>query len=182
MLWAEKVIALGALAGLTTVVMVLILGQSRVLFAMSRDGLLPRGISKTSPRFGTPARLTILIGVVVAIVAGFFPINKLEEMVNVGTLFAFVVVAGGVMVLRRTRPDLKRGFVVPGGPIIPVLAIIACIWLMLNLSALTWIRFAIWMVIGVAVYFLYSQRHSMVGKRERGEVPPLEEAETTPGS
>lgn len=181
-LWAEKVIALGALAGLTTVVMVLILGQSRVLFAMSRDGLLPRGISKTSPRFGTPARLTILIGVVVAIVAGFFPINKLEEMVNVGTLFAFVVVAGGVMVLRRTRPDLKRGFVVPGGPIIPVLAIIACIWLMLNLSALTWIRFAIWMVIGVAVYFLYSQRHSMVGKRERGEDPPLEEAETTPGS
>ncbi|ROZ83451.1 APC family permease [Gordonia sp. OPL2] len=168
--WAEKIIAIGALAGLTTVVMVLMLGQSRVLFAMCRDGLLPRSMSKTSDRFGTPARLTILIGVVVAIVAGFFPIDKLEEMVNVGTLFAFVVVAAGVLVLRKSRPDLERGFTVPGGPIIPVLAIIACVWLMLNLSALTWIRFIIWMVIGVAVYFLYSQRHSMVGKRERGEV------------
>ncbi|MYR08836.1 amino acid permease [Gordonia sp. SID5947] len=168
--WAEKVIAIGALAGLTTVVMVLMLGQSRVLFAMCRDGLLPRAMSKTHPRFGTPARLTILIGVVVAVVAGFFPIDKLEEMVNVGTLFAFIVVAGGVMVLRRTRPDLDRGFTVPGGPVIPVLAILACLWLMLNLSALTWIRFVIWMVIGVAVYFLYSQRHSMVGKRERGEI------------
>ena len=169
--WAEKIIAIGALAGLTTVVRVLMLGQSRVLFAMCRDGLLPRSMSKTSERFGTPARLTILIGVVVAIVAGFFPIDKLEEMVNVGTLFAFVVVAGGVMVLRRSRPDLTRGFTVPGGPVIPVLAIVACVWLMLNLSALTWIRFIVWMVIGVAIYFLYGQRHSMVGKRERGEVP-----------
>lgn len=180
--WVEKATAWGALAGLTTVVMVLILGQSRVLFAMCRDGLLPRGLSKTSPRFGTPARLTIIIGVVCALVAGFLPADKLEEMVNVGTLFAFIVVAVGVMVLRRTRPDLERGFRVPGGPVIPILAVIACIWLMLNLTALTWIRFIVWMVIGVAVYFLYSQRHSMVGKRERGEVPPLEEAETTPGS
>ncbi|MFW0784087.1 amino acid permease [Gordonia sp. CPCC 206044] len=180
--WAEKVIAIGALAGLTTVVMVLMLGQSRVLFAMCRDGLLPRGLSKTSPRFGTPARLTVLIGVVVAVVAGFFPIDKLEEMVNVGTLFAFVVVAGGVMVLRRTRPDLQRGFTVPGGPIIPVLAIIACVWLMLNLSALTWGRFVAWMVIGVAIYFLYSQRHSMVGKRERGEVPAPEQPAGDSGS
>jgi APA family basic amino acid/polyamine antiporter len=169
--WAEKVTAWGALAGLTTVVMVLMLGQSRVLFAMCRDGLLPREMSKTHPRFGTPARLTVTIGVVVAIVAGFFPISTLHEMVNVGTLFAFIVVAIGVMVLRRTRPDLDRGFRVPGGPIIPVLAIIACLWLMLNLSALTWIRFVVWMVIGVCVYFAYGQRHSMVGRRERGEVP-----------
>ena len=168
--WAEKTIAIGALAGLTTVVMVLMLGQSRVLFAMSRDGLLPRGLAKTSPRFGTPARLTIIIGVVVAIVAGFFPIDRLEEMVNVGTLFAFIVVAAGVLALRKKRPDLERGFTVPGGPIIPILAIIACLWLMLNLTALTWVRFVVWMVIGVAVYFLYGMRHSMVGKRERGEV------------
>ncbi|MFT4202264.1 amino acid permease [Gordonia sp. (in: high G+C Gram-positive bacteria)] len=169
--WAEKVIAIGALAGLTTVVMVLILGQSRVLFAMCRDGLLPRRMARTSPRFGTPARLTVMIGVAVAVVAGLFPIHRLEEMVNVGTLFAFVVVAGAVMVLRRTRPDLPRGFVVPGGPVIPILAILACAWLMLNLSALTWIRFVVWMAIGVVVYFLYGQRHSMVGRRERGEVP-----------
>lgn len=168
--WAEKVISIGALAGLTTVVMVLMLGQSRVLFAMCRDGLLPRGLAKTHPRFGTPARLTLIIGAVVGIVAAFFPIDKLEEMVNVGTLFAFIVVAAGVVILRRKRPDLERGFTVPGGPIIPVLAIVSCLWLMLNLTALTWIRFIVWMIIGVAVYFLYGMRHSMVGKRERGEV------------
>jgi APA family basic amino acid/polyamine antiporter len=168
--WAEKVISIGALAGLTTVVMVLMLGQSRVLFAMARDGLLPRSLSKTS-KFGTPARIQILVGVVVAVVAAFFPIEKLEEMVNVGTLFAFVVVAAGVIVLRRTRPDLPRGFTVPWMPVLPIAAIVACLWLMLNLSALTWIRFVIWMVIGVAIYFLYSQRHSMVGKRQRGEIP-----------
>ncbi|MBE7161407.1 MAG: amino acid permease, partial [Williamsia herbipolensis] len=176
--WAEKVISIGALAGLTTVVMVLMLGQSRVLFAMSRDGLLPRGLAKTS-RFGTPARIQIIIGVVVAVVAAFFPINKLEEMVNVGTLFAFVVVAAGVIVLRKNRPDLQRGFTVPWMPVIPVLAIIACVWLMLNLSALTWVRFAIWMVIGVVVYFLYSRGHSMVGKRERGEIPGAPEKSFT---
>ncbi|MFT4126416.1 MAG: amino acid permease [Gordonia sp. (in: high G+C Gram-positive bacteria)] len=168
--WAEKTIAIGALAGLTTVVMVLMLGQTRVLFAMCRDGLLPRGMATTSDRFGTPARLTIVIAVVVAVVAGFFPIDRLEEMVNVGTLFAFIVVAGGVLVLRRSRPDLTRGFVVPGGPVIPVLAILACVWLMLNLSALTWIRFVIWMVIGVIIYFAYGMNHSMVGRRERHEV------------
>lgn len=167
--WAEKVISIGALAGLTTVVMVLMLGQSRVLFAMARDGLLPRKLSKTS-RFGTPARIQIIVGVAVAVVAAFFPINKLEEMVNVGTLFAFIVVAAGVIVLRRTRPDLPRGFRVPWMPVIPIAAILACLWLMLNLSALTWIRFLVWMVIGIAVYFLYSQRHSLVGKRERGEL------------
>ena len=172
--WAEKVISIGALAGLTTVVMVLMLGQSRVLFAMCRDGLLPRGLAETSPRFGTPARLTAIIAVVVAVVAGFFPIDRLEEMVNVGTLFAFIVVAGGVLVLRRSRPDLKRGFTVPGGPIIPVLAILACLWLMLNLSALTWIRFVLWMAIGVAIYFMYGMRHSMVGRRERGEVQSVQ--------
>ncbi|WP_207840199.1 APC family permease [Williamsia soli] len=167
--WAEKVISIGALAGLTTVVMVLMLGQSRVLFAMARDGLLPRPLAKTS-KFGTPARIQIVVGVVVGIVAAFFPIEKLEEMVNVGTLFAFVVVAAGVIVLRKTRPDLPRGFRVPWMPVLPIAAILACLWLMLNLSALTWIRFAIWMVIGVVVYFAYSQRHSLVGKRERGEL------------
>ncbi|QKT08134.1 amino acid permease [Gordonia sp. X0973] len=168
-MWAEKLIAIGALAGLTTVVMVLVLGQSRVLFAMSRDGLMPRGLAKTSTRFGTPARLTLIIGAVVALVAGFFPIDRLEEMVNVGTLFAFVVVAGAVMVLRRSRPDLPRGFVVRGGPVVPVLAIVTCVWLMLNLSALTWIRFLVWMALGFVVYFAYGSRHSMVGRRERGE-------------
>ncbi|WP_277243357.1 APC family permease [Mycolicibacterium obuense] len=162
--WAAKVISIGALAGLTTVVIVLVLGQTRVLFAMSRDGLMPRSLAKTG-KHGTPVRITLIVGVVVAITATVFPIGKLEEMVNIGTLFAFVLVSAGVLVLRRTRPDLKRGFTTPWVPLLPVLSIIACVWLMLNLTGLTWIRFLIWMAIGVVVYFLYGRRHSLVARR-----------------
>lgn len=162
--WAAKVISIGALAGLTTVVIVLVLGQTRVLFAMSRDGLMPRSLAKTG-KHGTPVRITLIVGVVVAITATVFPIGKLEEMVNIGTLFAFVLVSAGVLVLRRTRPDLKRGFTTPWVPLLPVLSIIACVWLMLNLTGLTWIRFLIWMALGVVVYFLYGRRHSLVARR-----------------
>ncbi len=164
--WAAKVISIGALAGLTTVVIVLVLGQTRVLFAMCRDGLLPRQLAKTSTR-GTPVRITLLVGAAVAVTASVFPIDRLEEMVNIGTLFAFVLVSAGVMVLRRTRPDLKRGFRTPWVPVLPILAILTCMWLMLNLTGLTWIRFGIWMAVGVAVYFLYGRRHSLVGNRAR---------------
>jgi APA family basic amino acid/polyamine antiporter len=164
--WAATVISIGALAGLTTVVMVLMLGQTRVMFAMARDGLLPRSLAKTG-RSGTPVRVTLLIGVLVAVAAGFFPAGKLEEMVNVGTLFAFVLVSAGVLVLRRTRPDLERGFKVPLVPLVPILAILACLWLMLNLTALTWVRFIIWMAIGVVVYFAYGRRHSVLATRSR---------------
>ena len=99
-----------------------------------------------------------------------FPIGKLEEMVNIGTLFAFVLVSAGVIVLRRTRPDLQRGFRVPWVPLLPIAAILACLWLMLNLTGLTWIRFVIWMAIGVVVYFLYGRRHSVLGQREAAAV------------
>ncbi|WP_349269573.1 amino acid permease [Mycolicibacterium parafortuitum] len=162
--WAAKVISIGALAGLTTVVIVLVLGQTRVLFAMSRDGLLPTQLAKTGSR-GTPVRITLIVGAVVAVTATVFPIDKLEEMVNIGTLFAFVLVSAGVIVLRRSRPDLDRGFRTPWVPVLPILSIIACVWLMLNLTGLTWIRFGLWMLIGVVVYFLYGRRHSLVGKR-----------------
>ncbi len=162
--WAANVISIGALAGLTTVVMVLMLGQIRVLFAMSRDGLLPRSLSRTGER-GTPVRATILVGALVAAAATFFPAGKLEEMVNVGTLFAFILVSAGVMVLRRTHPELPRAFRVPALPVIGVLAILACLWLMLNLTILTWLRFFVWMAIGVVVYFIYGRRHSLLGKR-----------------
>ncbi|UXA19322.1 APC family permease [Mycobacterium sp. SMC-4] len=168
--WAAKVISIGALAGLTTVVIVLVLGQTRVLFAMSRDGLLPRQLARTGSR-GTPVRITLLVGFVVAVTATVFPIGNLEEMVNIGTLFAFVMVSAGVIVLRRTRPDLKRGFRAPWVPLLPILAIIACVWLMLNLTGLTWIRFGIWMALGVAVYFLYGRRHSLLGKRAAATTP-----------
>jgi basic amino acid/polyamine antiporter, APA family len=163
--WAAEVIAIGALAGLTTVVIVLILGQTRVLFAMARDGLLPRALAKTGSR-GTPVRITVLVGVLIAVAASVFPIGKLEEMVNVGTLFAFVLVSAGVIVLRRTRPDLPRGFRAPWVPVLPVASVIACLWLMLNLTLLTWIRFFGWMLIGLVVYFAYSRRHSVVAGRE----------------
>ncbi|NYI82847.1 APA family basic amino acid/polyamine antiporter [Saccharopolyspora hordei] len=169
--WAAAIIAVGALVGLTTVVMVLLLGQTRVLFAMSRDGLVPRGLAKTDPKRGTPMRATLLVAVVVLAAAGFFPADKLEEMVNVGTLFAFVLVSLGVIVLRRTRPDLPRGFRAPLVPLVPILAILACVWLMLNLTALTWVRFVVWMVAGVVIYFLYGRNHSRLGERIRaGEV------------
>jgi APA family basic amino acid/polyamine antiporter len=167
--WAATVISIGALAGLTTVVIVLMLGQTRVLFAMSRDGLMPRQLAQTSEH-GTPVRITVIVGVVVAVAATVFPIGKLEEMVNIGTLFAFVLVSAGVIVLRRTRPDLKRGFKAPFVPLLPIAAIIACVWLMLNLTGLTWMRFLIWMAIGVVIYFLYGRRHSILAQREREAV------------
>lgn len=166
--WAAKVISIGALAGLTTVVIVLALGQTRVLFAMSRDGLLPRPLARTG-RHGTPVRITLIVGVVVAVTATVFPIDRLEEMVNIGTLFAFVLVSAGVIVLRRARPDLERGFRAPGVPWLPIAAIVACVWLMLNLTALTWIRFLVWMAIGVALYFVYGRRHSILGRREASQ-------------
>ncbi|WP_182544292.1 amino acid permease [Halosaccharopolyspora lacisalsi] len=164
--WAATLVSVGALIGLVTVVMVLLLGQSRVLFAMSRDGLLPRGLAKTDPRRGTPVRITVLVGAVVMLAAGFFPFSRLAEMVNVGTLFAFALVSLGVIVLRRTRPDLPRGFRAPLVPLVPVLAIVACLWLMINLTALTWVRFAIWMVVGVVIYFVYGRNHSVLGQRQ----------------
>ncbi|MGO9385640.1 MAG: APC family permease [Mycobacterium sp.] len=168
--WASKIVAIGALAGLTTVVMVLMLGQCRVLFAMARDGLLPRALAKTGSR-GTPIRITVLVAVVVAATALVFPIAKLEEMVNVGTLFAFVMVSAGVMVLRRTRPDLERGFRAPWVPLLPITSICACVWLMINLTALTWVRFGVWLLAGTAIYVGYGYRHSVQGGRDAGLSP-----------
>ncbi|MUM16469.1 amino acid permease [Mycobacterium sp. CBMA271] len=162
--WAATVIGVGALAGLTTVVMVLMLGQIRVIFAMCRDGLLPRQLAKTGER-GTPARITLLVGALVAIAAAFFPIGRLEEVVNAGTLFAFILVSAGVIVLRRSRPDLPRAFKAPGVPWLPVLAILACGWLMLNLAVLTWVVALSWIAVGVVVYFAYSRQHSVLGQR-----------------
>jgi APA family basic amino acid/polyamine antiporter len=164
--WAAKLISIGALAGLTTVVMVLILGQSRVLFAMSRDGLLPRSLARTG-QHGTPVRITVLVAVLIAVAATVFPIAKLEEMVNVGTLFAFALVSAGVIVLRRTRPDLERGFRAPFVPVLPIISIAACVWLMLNLTGVTWIRFGIWMAVGLVIYLVYGRRHSVLAQRQR---------------
>jgi APA family basic amino acid/polyamine antiporter len=163
--WAAKVISIGGLAGLTTVVMVLLLGQTRVLFAMSRDHLLPAKLAHVNPRTGTPFRLTLLAGAVIGLVAALVPIGELEEMVNIGTLFAFIVVSVGVVVLRRTRPELPRAFRTPAAPVVATLSVGFCIWLMLNLTLLTWARFVIWMVIGLVLYFAYGVRKSRLAPR-----------------
>lgn len=168
--WAGKVISVGILLGLTSVMMVLLLGLTRVVFAMSRDGLLPRGLSRTSPRFHTPLRLQVIAGVVVALIAGLSAVDLLEEMINIGTLSAFVLVSFGIPLLRRSRPDLARGFRVPWSPVLPIISGVACLWLMLNLTTLTWLRFAAWLVVGATIYATYSYRHSRLG---RGETVPV---------
>ncbi|WP_020125217.1 amino acid permease [Streptomyces sp. 303MFCol5.2] len=164
--WFAGFISFGAAVGLTTVCMILLLGQTRVFFAMSRDGLLPRFFSHVHPRFKTPHRPTILLGVLIAILAGFTSLSELAELVNIGTLFAFVVVAIGVIILRRSRPDLPRSFRTPWVPFLPIVSVCASLWLMLNLPAETWLRFGIWMVVGFVVYFLYGRSHSLLGRRQ----------------
>lgn len=163
--WAG-LISFGAAVGLTSVCMILLLGQTRVFFAMSRDGLLPQTFSKVHPKFGTPYRSTVLLGGIVAIVAGFTSIDELAELVNIGTLFAFVVVALGVILLRKQRPDLPRSFRTPLVPFVPILSVLASLWLMLNLPAETWLRFAVWMVIGIVIYFVYGRSHSRLHQRD----------------
>lgn len=169
--WAGKVISIGILVGLTTVVMVLLLGLTRIVFAMSRDGLLPRGLSHTSHRYHTPIRLQIGVGVVVALIAGLAKVELLEEMINIGTLSAFVLVSFGIPILRRSRPDVKRGFRVPGSPWLPIIAGVACLWLMTNLTTLTWVRFGVWLVIGITIYSFYGYRRSLLAGQRSGAAP-----------
>jgi len=172
--WMATVISAGAVAGLTTVVLTLMIGATRIIFAMSRDGLLPQRLAKVHPTRRTPWVISIVVTVIVAVVAGLTPIGVLEEMVNIGTLSAFVLVSVGVVVLRRTRPDLKRGFRVPGNPVLPLLSALICVYLMLNLTVETWLRFLIWLVIGFVVYFAYSRGHSRLGKDDGMYLNPAE--------
>lgn len=162
---AAKIISFGIVIGLATVVMVLLLGLTRVVFAMSRDGLLPRGLSHTG-KHGTPVRLQVIVGVVMALIAACSDVDVLADMVNIGTLSAFTLVAISVPIMRRKRPDLKRTFRMPGNPWIPILIALANVWLMLNLSVLTWIRFVVWLLVGFAIYFGYGYRHACLGTGE----------------
>jgi len=165
--WMGNLISVGACIGLVVVAMILMLGQTRVAFAMGRDGLLPVSISKVHPRFGTPYRITLITGVVVAALAGFLDLSTLADLVNIGTLFAFILVSIGVVILRRTRPDLPRAFRVPAAPVVATLATVMCVYLMLNLKGETWVRFVVWMAIGFVVYFAYGRQHSRVGLLEK---------------
>jgi APA family basic amino acid/polyamine antiporter len=158
--WAGGVLALGALIAITSVVLVIMYGQTRIFFAMCRDGLMPRSLAKVHPRFGTPSRLTVGFGIFIAIMAAFIPLGAIVELTNIGTLFAFVLVNIGVVVLRRTRPDMERPFRVPFSPVFPIIGCLFCVWLMKDLPGATWLRFVIWLVIGMVIYFLYSRKHS----------------------
>jgi APA family basic amino acid/polyamine antiporter len=160
--FAASLISIGAIAGLTSVLLVMLLGQSRIFYAMSRDGLLPAWFSAVHPRFRTPHVSTGLVGLVVAVIAAFVPLKDLVELVNIGTLFAFAIVSAGVIVLRRTRPDLPRPFRCPWVPWLPLASIAACMYLMTPLPAATWIRFLVWLVIGLGIYAFYGNRHSRV--------------------
>ncbi|MGH2524806.1 MAG: amino acid permease, partial [Anaerolineales bacterium] len=158
--WLEFWVVLGALMGMISSLLVYQLGQARIWFAMSRDGLLPKTFSRVHPRHQTPHVSTWVAGVVVGLVAGVWDIGELAELSNIGTLFAFALVCAAVMVLRRTRPDLPRGFRVPWSPLLPILGIVSCGVLMVSLPLLTWVRFFIWLGIGLAIYFGYSRKRS----------------------
>jgi APA family basic amino acid/polyamine antiporter len=157
------VISIGAVAGLTSVLLVLLLGQSRIFFAMSRDGLLPPAFSRVHPRFRTPYIPTVITAFAVGIAAALLPIDKIAELTNIGTLFAFVLVCLGVWILRSLEPDMKRPFRTPLVPLVPILGVLFCSYLMLRLPLATWIRFVVWLAIGLVIYFSYGRHHSRVG-------------------
>jgi len=166
--WAAGIISLGAVFATTSVLVVFQLGQPRIFFSMARDGLLPQWAAKVHPKYRTPHVTTILTGAAVAIFATFLNINEVVELTNIGTLFAFVLVAIGVVVLRRTNPDRPRPFRTPFVPWVPALAVIMCTYLMLELPWITWIRFTVWLGFGLVIYFIYGARHSVLRRVNGG--------------
>ena len=160
--WGVTLVSIGALAGLGSVVMVMMMGQPRVFLAMSRDGLLPAGISKIHPKYQTPARSTILTGVVVAVCASTMSTEIAGNLTSMGTLFAFVLVCLGVLVLRKTDPSRPRPFKAPLVPVVPVLGMLTCLGMMAGLDGATWINFFVWLAIGLCIYFSYGKRHSVL--------------------
>ncbi len=167
--WASGVVSFGAVIAMTAVLLVFQMGQPRIFFSMSRDGLLPKKFSHVHPRFRTPHVTTILTGVAVAVFAAFVDINSAVEFTNIGTLFAFMLVATGVIVLRYTDPHRVRPFRCPWVPVIPILSIISCLVLMSYLPWITWLRFVGWFILGVVIYFLYGQKNSKLREQERTE-------------
>jgi APA family basic amino acid/polyamine antiporter len=155
------IVAVGAIAGLTTVMLVMYYGLTRICLAITRDGLLPSLLAKIHPKTKTPILIIVICGVIMSIVAGFFPIGKVAQLVNIGTLMAFTLVCVGVIYIRKLHPDLHRPFILPWHPLIPSLGIVFCIYLMIHLSAITWWGFLIWMVIGLIIYFTYGKKHSL---------------------
>jgi len=165
--WAAGLVSAGAVAGITSVLLVMLMSQPRIFFSMSRDHLLPAGVSKVHPRFGTPYITTIITGLVVALFAGLLRIDVVGEMTSIGTLFAFVVVCLAVMILRIKRPDAHRPFKVSGGFVVPILGTLSCVYLMASLPVITWVRFLVWLDLGMLIYWFYGRTHSpLVNKSE----------------
>lgn len=170
--WGANVISFGALVAITSVVLTILYGQTRITYAMCRDGLLPPAFARLSERRRTPVLITLTFGLLAAALSAFIPLESLAELVNIGTLFAFLLVNVGVIVLRRTRPDLERPFRVPLVPVVPLIGAALCIYLMTQLQAATWWRFGIWFVVGLVVYLAYGRSHSALQRGQGAYVPP----------
>jgi APA family basic amino acid/polyamine antiporter len=179
--WGTAVLALGAVIAITSVLLVFMYGQTRIFFSMARDGLLPKRVTQLNERTHTPIKLTLGLGLLVAALSATVPLSAIVKLVNIGTLFAFILVNAGVIILRRTRPDMQRPFRVPFSPIFPLIGLGLCAYLMHDLSTETWYRFVIWLVMGLVVYFAYGRRHSRLRvHRANRAAPAAGEPATTP--
>ncbi len=174
--WAAAILAAGAVVAITSVMLVILYGQTRIFFAMCRDGLLPERLADIHKRYGTPAKLTIGLGVLIAILAAVVPLTEIVKLVNIGTLFAFVLVNVGVIVLRHTRPEMPRPFKVPLSPVLPILGIAFAVFLMTDLPLSTWVRFVIWLAVGIVIYLLYGYSHSRL-RHHYPDAPDLPDIE-----
>jgi APA family basic amino acid/polyamine antiporter len=175
--WAAAILAAGAVVAITSVMLVILYGQTRIFFAMCRDGLLPERLADIHKRYGTPAKLTIGLGVLIAILAAVVPLTEIVKLVNIGTLFAFVLVNVGVIVLRYTRPEMPRPFKVPLSPVLPILGIAFAVFLMTDLPLSTWVRFVIWLAVGIVIYLLYGYSHSRL-RHHYKDAPDLPDIES----
>lgn len=160
--WGSALVGVGAVVGMISTLLVTLYGQVRIFMVMARDGLLPKVFAEVNKKYSTPGLCTIITGIVTAVMAGLLPLSVIMELCNIGTLFAFILVSAGVVVLRRTMPNVERKFKCPGVPYTPALTVVFCLYLMASLPLVTWIRFGVWMLIGFAIYFAYGFKHSTI--------------------